>query len=127
MRNTKTKKISEILQEVEETKRNEIIELMDTCLKSICCDNIDWKEIQVFMPSCETVKMMLESLTPEYLMTVCDKVNQKDDTHQNVKISVLKGQKETSIFTINQNIDTMLVYISISNKRLKEIEKRLQE
>lgn len=127
MRNTKTKKISEILQEVEETKRNEIIELMDTCLKSICCDNVDWKEIQVFMPSCETVKMMLESLTPEYLMTVCDKVNQKDDTHQNVKISVLKGQKETSIFTINQNIDTMLVYISISNKRLKEIEKRLQE
>ncbi len=127
MRNTKTKKISEILQEVEETKRNEIIELMDTCLKSICCDNIDWKEIQVFMPSCETVKMMLESLTPEYLMTVCDKVNQKDDTHQNVKISVLKGQKETSIFTINQNIDTMLVYISISNKRLKEIEKKLQE
>lgn len=127
MRNTKTKKISEILQEVEETKRNEIIELMDTCLKSICCDNVDWKEIQVFMPSCETVKMMLESLTPEYLMTVCDKVNQKDDTHQNVKISVLKGQKETSIFTINQNIDTMLVYISISNKRLKEIEKKLQE
>ncbi len=127
MRNTKTKKISEILQEVEETKRNEIIELMDTCLKSICCDNVDWKEIQVFMPSCETVKMMLESLTPEYLMTVCDKVNQKDDTQQNVKISVLKGQKETSIFTINQNIDTMLVYISISNKRLKEIEKKLQE
>lgn len=125
MRNTKTKKISEILQEVEETKRNEIIELMDTCLKSICCDNIDWKEFQVFIPSCEMVKMMLESLTPEYLMTVCDNVNL--DTHQHVKISVLKGQKETSIFTINQNIDTMLVYISISNKRLKEIEKKLQE
>lgn len=126
MKETRTKTIAQIVCEIEKEKANEIIRLFDNCVQAICCEGVAWKNFEVFEPSCEDVKKMLKSLTPEYIMTICDKVN-LCDAPQRVKIAILHDKKETSISTINLDIDTMLVYISISNKRWAEIEKKIQE
>ncbi len=123
MKESKTKKISKILEEMEKEQRQEVFKLFDASLKEICCENVDWLDFQVFLPSCKMVKEMLMSLTPEYILTVCDKVNQC--YCENVKITVLKNRKETFIDTVKLNVNTMLVYIEISSKRVKEIERRL--
>lgn len=125
MKETRTKTIAEILCEFEEKKRSCIVKVFENCLKAICCEKIAWENFEVFEPSYEDVKDILESLTPEYIMAICDKVNQCE-TITKVKITILHDKKETSISTINLNVDTMLVYVSISNKRWTEIVKNAQ-
>lgn len=126
MKETRTKTIAQILCGFEEEKRKEIVEVFDNCVQAICCEEIAWENFEVFEPSCKDVKKILKSLTPEYIMTICDKVN-LCDVLPKVKITILHDKKETSISTINLNIDTMLIYVSISNKRWAEIEKKIQE
>lgn len=121
------KTIEKLLEELEEEKQKQIITICDECMNIICCQGIEWRKFEIFNPSCEMMKTMLNALAPEYLMAIADKVNQMENPDRIVKISILPTRKETSVYTINQNSDVTLAYISLSDKRRKELEKKAKE
>lgn len=126
MKESKTTTIAQILENLEEEKRNIITTLYDECMKSICCENIQWTAFECFTPSCKMMELMLNALAPEYIMAVADKLNQEENTKKTVKITFVITKDETSVYTINQNFDTILVYISLSKKRVKELKQKVK-
>lgn len=127
MKESKTTTMEVLLKDLRKEKQKEVTKLIETCMKAICCEGADWKKFQVFNPSCEMMRTMLNALAPEYLMAIADKVNQKENPDRIVKISILPTKKETSVYTINQNSDVTLAYISLSDKRRKELEEKAKE
>ena len=111
MRDCKTIKISELLQEFNEEKRKEIIDTFDSCLKSIYCEAVKWQEFEVFLPSCAIARGMLEELVPEFIMVICDVLNQQDRKENNVKITFQRNKNEPGVYTVNQNYNTTLAVI----------------
>lgn len=127
MKELTTTTIEKLLEELEEKKRNEVVTLYDECMKSICCENIQWKNFECFNPSCETMKMTLNALAPEYIMVIADKINQQENKERTVRIAFVNTKEPTSVYTVNQNADITLAYISLSRERKRELEERAKE
>lgn len=126
MKENKTKSIEEILQKLPEENRKEIEDTFPKCLELICCENIKWKEFQVYVPAIEMMEKILLSLSAEYILTICDELTD-DMLERNVKISFVYNKHETNVYTVKQNADTLMVYISFSSKRKKQIEEKAAE
>lgn len=122
MKVARTKTIEKILSEFQDSKQKEITQFYEQCFKQICCEDIQWKKFECFIPSCEMMKEVLSASAPEYIMAIADIINQQENTGKTVRITFINTKAETSIYTINQNGDTILVYISLS----KEIRKQLK-
>lgn len=118
-----TLKINQILETIEETKRKEVIEIYDECMKAICCENIDWQAFEIFTTSQEILKNMLLALSPEHIMAVTDIINQRDGQKAIVKIALQVKDKE-EIFTVKQSSDTFIVSVQITNKHNKILEEK---
>ena len=120
---SKTKTIEEILDSIKGKENREKIEkIFDTCLKSINCEDTEWKAFKVYSPSVPLMKTILKAMAPEYIMAIADELG--DISSEEVKISLVKA-KETSIWTVRRNDTEMIVVISISEKRLKKLQKKL--
>ena len=113
MKGTTTTTLEQLLKELEEERRKEVEDLFDECMKLICCGAIEWRKFECFHPSCETMKLMLNALAPEYLMVIADKINQQENKERIVRITFINSKKETSVYTVNQNADITLAYICL--------------
>lgn len=119
-----TLKIVQILKSIEEKKRKEIIATYNECMNAICCENIDWQSFEVFLTtSQDIVRNMLVGLSPEYIMAICDEINQRDGEKSIVKICCQIKEKE-EIFVVKQSNNTFIVIIQITNKQNMLLEEK---
>jgi len=124
----KTIKISEILEKIEETKRDEIIKTFDECLKSICCEDVLWKNFEVAISSEKMVRDMLEGLSPEYLMVVCDKVHETYNPNATVRIAVkISNIEKDKFFVVRPNKKLTMAIISVTEKEHDELRKKAKK
>lgn len=122
----KTTKIRTLLEDFDKNEAKKIERTFEECLKSICCEKIDWKDFEIFNPSCEMMSKMLKSMSPEFIMTICDKLCQQNKEKRTVKIGFIFNAKETKVETINRNANTVLAFIELTNKRKAEMIEKTQ-
>ena len=121
----KTLKIAEILEKIKESKREEITKTFDECLKSICCEDFCWKDFEVHKDYEKIIKSMLENLSAEYIMAVCDMLHQKYIGKYKVELSIKLTNKDEDIFTVNKDKNEVLVIIPIKERQYKEWKKQV--
>lgn len=122
------KKISEILQEIEEEERQEIVKTYDYCIEAICCEEIDWQSFIVYKESEDIVKNMLITMQPQYIMTVCDQIKELKNEERIVKLSVIeKKRDDVQVWTTKGNLNVMIAVIEISQKFKKDLEKKKKQ
>ena len=123
MAREKTKTINEILETVENEKsRKEVAETIDRGLKSFGCSSNNWRNFEVYEASIKLMKILLEAKATEYIIAIADKADEAELS--DVKIIVQK-EKETSIWTMKWNQIEFMVVLSVSDKRLKQLQKSL--
>lgn len=115
MKESKTIRIEEILEELEKEERNNLEILIDECMKSICCEDIDWEAFQVYLPSKQDVKTLLENQEIEYLEVIADESKSRDCNC--VKISIMHA-KEKYIQTVKHNSNTLIAIIYVPKHEL---------
>lgn len=120
-----TLEIAEILEKIEQSRREEIIRIFDECLKSICCEDFYWKDFEVYVEHEEVIKNMLESFSIEYFMVICDMLHQKFIGKYTVVLSIKLTKKEEEIFIVNKDNNKVLVILPIKEKQNKEWKKML--
>ena len=88
------KKIAAILEEFDEESRKIINKNIERGLKSVDCQ-VEWQEFLVYKKSEEVVKQMLNKLQAHFFMAIGTEVDSKESPAEKVKISVVKGDKDS--------------------------------
>lgn len=124
MKESKTVTIQQLITELNgEKKAQEFETTVNKCLNVIVCENIDWKNFQVYKQSADFIRYMIKGIIPEYIMAICDQINIEQDKERTVKIIILSG-KTTEISTVNYNRNTKLVCVYLSHADQKYILKK---
>lgn len=122
MREGRTITIKEILVEIEETKRQEIITTFNSAMTKICANELDWQNFEVFVPGMELMRIILESNSPEYFMLAVDAIlSRMDDSLAKVVKFVIKRAKNSDNNSYKINSDTVIVQISLSTRDFKKL------
>ena len=117
MKESKTIRIEEILEEMEKEERENMEILIEECMKSICCEDVHWKDFQVYLPSKQDVKTLLVNQEIEYLEVIADESKSRDCNC--VKISVMHS-KEKYIQTVKHNRNTLIAIIYVPKHELQK-------
>lgn len=119
----KTKKISEILETIEnEQIRKDVAVTIDKGLKTFGCDTSTWREFKVYESSVKLMKLLLEARAVEYVIAIADKADEAGVSE--AKIAVQKA-KQTEIWSMVWNKLELMVVLSISDKRVKQLQNSL--
>ena len=121
MAKKETQKISEIMETMDAQLRKEVEMMIDRGLKTFgCC--INWRDFKVYEASVKLMKLLLDAKAVEYIIAIADKADEAGLT--DVKI-VVKKEKETAIWSMNWNRIELMVVLSISDKRVKQLQNSL--
>ena len=115
-------KIKDILNEFKESERKEIEATVNECMKSICCEEVEWKEFCVYEICSELFKKMLQKLQISFLLPIAESA--RDEIKREVMIfCYITKQKEDRIYCVRSNSNKIHWMISLSKKTAKDLEK----
>ena len=123
MKDCRTITIKQILEEIKQEKRNDIIYTFNSAMRSICAGDLEWQNFEVFLPGIELMKIILESNSPEYLLAIADKLLRNDEIMKVVKLIVKRDSKPD--FDTNKYKETVIATIIISNNDLGKMVKEI--
>ena len=123
MKDCRTITIKQILEEIKQEKRNDIIYTFNSAMRSICAGDLEWQNFEVFLPGIELMKIILESNSPEYLLAIADKLLRNDEITKVVKLIVKRDSKPD--FDTNKYKETVIATIIISNNDLGKMVKEI--
>ena len=123
MKESRTVTIEEILGEIEENKRKEIVTTFNSAMVKICAGGLEWQNFQVFLPGMELMRIILESNSPEYLMLVGDAVLCQEEATGPIKTVkfVIQRSKKSDFSFFRRDSDTLIANISINTKDFKKL------
>lgn len=114
MKQSRTRSLMDIINDLSEEKRIHSIQLLDRGVHEIEADGIDWKAILIYEPSVPIVKAMLEKDSIEYLIAIVDTM--ADIKGETFKVTFKKGH-ETKLWTCIQiGSGERLISMTISPK-----------
>lgn len=127
MRESRTITIKEILGEIEEVKRKEIVMTFNSAMTKICAGGLEWQEFEVFLPGMELMRIILESNSPEYFILAGDSILTKmdDNKEANVKFLVQRARK-SDYSTFKRDSDTIIINISLSTRDFKKLVSEIE-
>lgn len=123
MKDCRTITIKQILEEIKQEKRDDIIYTFNSAMRSICAGDLEWQNFEVFLPGIELMKIILESNSPEYLLAIADKLLRNDEIMKVVKLIVKRDSKPD--FDTNKYKETVIATIIISNNDLGKMVKEI--
>ncbi len=123
MKDCRTITIKQILEEIKQEKRDDIIYTFNSAMRSICAGDLEWQNFEVFLPGIELMKIILESNSPEYLLAIADKLLRNDEITKVVKLIVKRDSKPD--FDTNKYKETVIATIIISNNDLGKMVKEI--
>ena len=122
MREDRTKTIANILEEmdVSDEERKSIEKEIERSLQLIGCEEIGWKEFQIYEQSVPRFSQILKKHCTEYLLAVTDFV-QSFNTVEAVKITIQHGKsKEVKVVRVNGKTAIAIIFIPrTEEKKLK--------
>lgn len=122
------KRISEILETIEEEERQEIVKTYDSCIEAICCEEIDWQSFIVDKASEGVLKEMLIAMEPQYIMMVCDQIKEKKVQDGEVEI-IINGKKEEDVQVLSKqsHSNEMVALIEITQGFKRYLKKKIRQ
>lgn len=118
----KTMTIQQILETIEENVRKDVEVTIDKGLKSFGCSTNTWRNFEVYETSVKLMKLLLEARAVEYVIAIADKVDEACLSEAKI---VVKKEKQTEIWSMVWNKLELMVVLSISDKRLKQLRNSL--
>lgn len=107
----KTKSIKELLEKIEEKQREEIEKTIDACMRSICCEKVDWRNFFVYPSTEDFILNVCIGLTMEYFLPIAEA--KRDNPKRKVSIIYIKSEEnDYQILRANANELYAMIYIS---------------
>lgn len=108
-------KIKEIMEKISEEKRGEVEETVNACMKSICCENVNWKEFSVYESSSNIMQEILENLAIEFLLPIAE-VAREEPEREIVVFCNIVSKKEDDIWFVRVKSKQLHATINLSNQ-----------
>lgn len=117
-------KLKDIIEKI--SNRSEVEKTMDACIKSIDCEQVEWKEFFVYDSSADLVEKILENLSIEFLLPIVEK-SKKEPERDVIIFCSQAGEKTDEIWFIHVNSTELHATINLSAKTVKYISKKEDE
>lgn len=116
-------KLNDIIEKFPEENRKEVEKTIDACMRSINCEEVDWKEFAVYDSSCELLQKILQNLAIEFLMPIAEKA--REEKERKVIIFCNEAKKEDDeIWFVRVNSTDLHATITLSSETIKYISRQ---
>lgn len=114
-------KIKDIVAKIPEENRKELEKIMEACMKSICCEDVEWKEFNVYDSSSELMSKILQNLLVEFLLPIAER--EREEKREIIILCNEWTEKKDEIWFVNVNAEKTYATISLSQQTAKKLTK----
>lgn len=114
-------KLKDIIEKI--SNRSEVEKTMDACIKSIGCEQVNWKEFFVYDSSADLVEEILENLSIEFLLPIVEK-SKKEPEREVIIFCSKVDEKDDEIWFVHVNSTELHATINLSAKTVRYISKK---
>ena len=117
------KRVEEIMEQLEEERIKLVGKTFDRYMKSVECQNIDWRMFKVYEQSEKYVLAMLDKLQAHYFIAVATALDAAESVNEAEVIVVDGDEEETDEMSTIVNRGTMYATITLSFESQKFLKK----
>lgn len=113
-------KIKDILAKLTEEEQKEAMSTVNSCMRSICCENVKWMEFVVYDQSAELMRKIIKKLAIEFLLPIAEIAREE----QGCEITIFcncSDAKYDDIWHVRVNKSKIYVTINLSKGTRKHL------
>ena len=115
------KKMKDIMLELEEKQRKEIERTVDEVMKRICCEDVDWRNFEVYESSASMIINILSKMEIHFLLPIAEEA--KLEKNRQVRIIIISTkEKYDDIWFVRIDATHLLARIDCSSKTAKYLQ-----
>lgn len=114
-------KLVDIVSEIPEERRKEVEKTIDACMTSICCEDVDWRNFNVYDSSSKMMQKILEHLSIEFLLPIAEKAKTENEREVIIFCSTT-SEKEDEIWFVRVKSTELHATINLSSATAKYIK-----
>lgn len=118
------RRMKDIMLELEEKERDEIAKTIDECMKSICCESVDWRNFKVYDSSVSTIKNILRKMEIHFLLPIAEEVMLEEGKREVRILITFTKDKHDDVCFVRIDATKLLARIDCSPKTVKYLQKK---
>ena len=119
-------KIKDIIKKFPEKTRKELETMLDSCMKSICCEKVDWRDFEVYETSVEIMRNILQNLAIEFLVPIAEVAEKKPERTITILCNTSK-EDEDNVWFVNRSASKIYATITLSKQTSKMLVPKIDE
>ena len=111
-------KVKDIIKDFPEKTRKELETMLDSCMKSICCEKVVWRDFEVYDSSVELMSNILQNLAIEFLVPIAEEAEKKPERNIIILCNTSK-EEDDNVWFVNRSASKIYATITLSTQTAK--------